>query len=182
MIFEFLQQLGLMQYPLLLCSVVAVAICLERLVFMIRSYASKEVAYGKLSDCLSQYKYQPKAIRDEVVSMAVKELQMSYDCGIKSLRFIATISPLIGLLGTILGLISAFKVIAAQTSPISPNVIASGLWEAMLTTAAGLMIALPALLMAHLLTQFSNKQLGSFCVRLNQLSLVFEVEKKAGVE
>jgi biopolymer transport protein ExbB len=76
-----------------------------------------------------------------------------------------------------LGIISAFKTIATQTSPISPNMIAGGLWEAMLTTAAGLMIALPCLVLAHLFRHFSEKQLGDFCLRLNKLSIAMEMKK-----
>jgi biopolymer transport protein ExbB len=84
---------------------------------------------------------------------------------------------MLGLLGTILGIIVAFKVIAAHTGPVSPNMIADGLWEAMLTTAAGLFIALPCLLVAHIFRSLGEKQLGDFCLRLNKLSMSFEMEK-----
>lgn len=57
---------------------------------------------------------------------------------------IATIAPLVGLLGTILGMIQAFNGIAFQTAVVKPILIAGGVSKAMVTTAGGLLIAIPA--------------------------------------
>lgn len=176
---EWFHQLGLMGWPLVLCSVLALAICFERVVFAIKSKIKHESLYTQMSEYLLEHKAQPKPIRDEMVALALNNIQRPYYSGLKLLRIIATISPMLGLLGTILGIIAAFKVIAAQSGPVSPNMIADGLWEAMLTTAAGLLIALPTLLIAHLFRHISEQQLGQFCVRLNTLSLSFELEKKS---
>ena len=77
-----------------------------------------------------------------MVNVMLSELQKPYYSGIQELRIIGAISPVLGLLGTIFGIISAFQIISLQAGPISPSMIAQGLWEAMLTTAAGLCIAL----------------------------------------
>ncbi|MFT6386598.1 MAG: biopolymer transport protein ExbB [Rickettsiales bacterium] len=175
--FQRFDQLGLMGFPLAFCSIAALAICLERLVFVIKNHRQKKKVFDSLSAYVLKYQNSPKQLRDEMVAIAINELTPTYYGNIKFLRIIATISPLIGLLGTILGIISAFKTIATQTSPISPNMIAGGLWEAMLTTAAGLMIALPCLVLAHLFRHFSEKQLGDFCLRLNKLSIAMEMKK-----
>jgi len=58
---------------------------------------------------------------------------------------IASISPLIGLLGTVLGMIRAFNAIAFQSAVVKPILIAGGVSQAMVTTAAGLIIAIPAM-------------------------------------
>ncbi len=171
--------LGLMGWPLVLCSIIAIAVCCERAVFTIKSYITKKSCYQKLAEHLQQHKAQPKAVRDEIVGVMLAELQHSYYSGVKLLRIIGTVSPILGLLGTILGIIAAFKVIAAHTGPVSPNLIADGLWEAMLTTAVGLLIALPTLLLAHLFRHLGEKQLNDFCLQLNKLSLSFELEKHA---
>ena len=178
---DWFHQLGLMGWPLATCSVVALALCFERTVFSIKNRRLKEESYAKLSDYLTEHKSQPKPVRDEMVGIMLNELQRPYYNGIKGLRIIGTISPMLGLLGTILGIIAAFKVIAGQPGPVSPNMIAEGLWEAMLTTAAGLLIALPALLMAHLFRHLSERQLGDFCLRLNKLSMSFELEKNQNI-
>jgi biopolymer transport protein ExbB len=59
---------------------------------------------------------------------------------------IAAISPMVGLLGTVLGMIQAFNVIAFQTGAVKPILLASGISKAMVTTAAGLIIAIPAMI------------------------------------
>ena len=59
---------------------------------------------------------------------------------------IAVIAPLLGLLGTILGMIQAFNVIAFQTAVVKPILMAAGVSKAMVTTAFGLIVAIPAML------------------------------------
>ena len=70
------------------------------------------------------------------------------------LEVIASISPLLGLFGTVLGMIKAFLYLEKAGSQIDPALLAGGIWEALLTTAFGLAIAIPALAAYHL---FENK-------------------------
>ena len=70
------------------------------------------------------------------------------------LEVIASISPLLGLFGTVLGMIKAFLNLEKAGSQIDPALLAGGIWEALLTTAFGLAIAIPALTAYHL---FENK-------------------------
>ena len=66
-----------------------------------------------------------------------------------ALGTIATVSPLLGLLGTITGMITTFQAVdmtLQATGQVSPGALASGIWEALVTTAAGLAIAIPAYL------------------------------------
>lgn len=173
---EWFSQLGMMAWPLAACSFIALAIGLERLVFTLRTVLTAKSQYRTLAQHLINNRRQPKLIRDELSGLMLGEIRKPYFSGIKSLRMIGTISPILGLLGTILGIIAAFQVIAVQTGPVSPSMIADGLWEAMLTTAVGLVIALPALIMAHFFSAFSENQLSKYCLGLNRLSLSFEVE------
>ncbi len=168
-------RLGPMAWPLLVCSVITLAFCLERGVFFIFMPWRIKGEYDGLCTQLEAYKYQPKLLRDEAMSLLLLQLRRRYFNGLKSLRIIGALSPMIGLLGTILGIISAFNVIALHPGPVSPSIIADGLGEAMLTTAAGLLIALPALLMAHVFQALGDQQLESIRLRLNRLSLAFAV-------
>ena len=70
------------------------------------------------------------------------------------LEVIASISPLLGLFGTVLGMIKAFLNLEKAGSQIDTALLAGGIWEALLTTAFGLAIAIPALAAYHL---FENK-------------------------
>ncbi|MCD4779186.1 MAG: MotA/TolQ/ExbB proton channel family protein [Candidatus Omnitrophica bacterium] len=65
---------------------------------------------------------------------------------ISYLSDIASVAPLIGLLGTVLGMIQAFNVIAFQTAVVKPILLAGGVSKAMVTTAGGLMVAIPVML------------------------------------
>jgi biopolymer transport protein ExbB len=169
--------LGPTGWPLAFCAVLALAICFERIVFIVTSRVEFKKQYENLSQYLVAHQSLPKAIRDEMVGVLINELQPAYYRGLKLLRLISTVSPLLGLLGTILGIIVAFKTIALQTGPVSPSLIADGLWEAMLTTAVGLMIALPCLLFAHVFSASSEKKLSLLCLLLNKLSIRLEIEK-----
>ncbi|MEE4188108.1 MAG: MotA/TolQ/ExbB proton channel family protein [Roseobacter sp.] len=64
--------------------------------------------------------------------------------GLRALELIATIAPLLGLLGTVLGMIDAFQALQEAGNRADPAALAGGIWEALLTTAAGMSVAIPA--------------------------------------
>lgn len=72
---------------------------------------------------------------------------------IRLLELIAMVAPLLGLLGTVLGMISAFQSLAAAEGAANASLLAGGIWVALLTTAAGLMVAIPAAVAAGLLAE-----------------------------
>jgi len=82
-----------------------------------------------------------------VGSLKVRELES----WLRGLSTIAHLSPLLGLLGTVLGMITAFMTLETSESVVSPALLAGGIWEALLTTAFGLTIAIPALAAYHYL-------------------------------
>ncbi len=65
--------------------------------------------------------------------------------GLRVLEIIGNLSPLLGLLGTVMGMIAAFAALEAAGAKIQPGLLAGGIWEALLTTAFGLTVAIPAL-------------------------------------
>jgi biopolymer transport protein ExbB len=64
--------------------------------------------------------------------------------GLRALELVMTIAPLIGLLGTVLGMIDAFQALQDSGNRANPADLAGGIWEALLTTAAGMAVAIPA--------------------------------------
>ena len=64
---------------------------------------------------------------------------------LRPLEVIANLSPLLGLLGTVIGMIKAFSILETAGSKVDPAILAGGIWEALLTTAFGLIVAIPAL-------------------------------------
>jgi biopolymer transport protein ExbB len=81
--------------------------------------------------------------RDEVLRVARRELNAARS-GLRALELISTIAPLLGLLGTVLGMITAFQALQTTGAQADPTILAGGIWEALLTTAAGMAVAIPA--------------------------------------
>ncbi len=81
--------------------------------------------------------------REEMARLARGELQQ-LRTGLRALELVATIAPLIGLFGTVLGMIGAFQALQAAGAQADPGVLAGGVWQALLTTAAGMAVAIPA--------------------------------------
>lgn len=81
--------------------------------------------------------------REETARVAKLHLG-SAATGLGALELIATIAPLLGLLGTVLGMIAAFQALQAAGARADPALLAGGIWEALLTTAAGMAVAIPA--------------------------------------
>jgi biopolymer transport protein ExbB len=91
------------------------------------------------------------AMRFAVQEAALAELPV-LERRISALAAIAQIAPLFGLLGTLLGMIKTFWLFNQGGNYATPTVLAGGMWEAMLTAAAGLVVAIPAHLGRHFLT------------------------------
>lgn len=71
---------------------------------------------------------------------------------LRLLDLISMIAPLLGLLGTVLGMIKSFQDLSAAQGSANASVLAGGIWEALITTAGGLLVAIPAAVAANLLT------------------------------
>ncbi len=84
-----------------------------------------------------------QTIREEVTRVASVQLD-NLRSGLRMLALIAYISPLIGLLGTVLGMIDAFQALEAAGNRVDPSILSGGISVALLTTAAGLIVAIPA--------------------------------------
>ncbi|MDD5557038.1 MAG: MotA/TolQ/ExbB proton channel family protein [bacterium] len=79
--------------------------------------------------------------------------------GIRALGIIAHTAPLLGLMGTIMGMIQAFMRIQELGGRVNASVLAGGIWEALLTTAFGLIIAIPSLIAFHWLESLQARHL-----------------------
>lgn len=84
----------------------------------------------------------PRA-REETTRIARAELARA-GSGLRMLDLVVTIAPLLGLLGTVLGMIDAFQTLQTKGARADAAALAGGIWEALLTTAAGMSVAIPA--------------------------------------
>ena len=92
---------------------------------------------------ISNQNYTNAMVREECVRLANKNLNEARR-GLRIIDLIITIAPLVGLLGTVLGMIEAFQALQDSGAQADPSALAGGIWEALLTTAAGMGIAIPA--------------------------------------
>ncbi len=90
-----------------------------------------------------------EAVEAEIRAVATREM-MRLSRSDRLLELIGLIAPLLGLLGTILGMISAFQALQMAGSRADPALLAGGIWEALLTTALGLIVAIPAIVTFNL--------------------------------
>lgn len=172
--FDFLAKGGLLVIPILLCSVVALAIFVERVIRFSKiksrgaGLAEKAVQLlkeGKEIDaremCLKsnapmgrvlvqaiEVMDQDRDTLETVISNSTDEEVRDLSSYVQALATMGNIAPLLGLLGTVIGMIKAFMVIQQMGGKVNAAVLAGGIWEAMLTTALGLAVALPTMV-AH---------------------------------
>jgi biopolymer transport protein ExbB len=165
---------GIMMVPILLCSVLMIGFAVERFIMMradkivpqkfvmeVRSLVSKG-EFDKAMDLCLKHKNPASAvfvealklnkrpsmsnelIRNTVQDLGARELD-GVALRIRPLLIIGNITPLLGLLGTVLGMIKAFNVVASEAGLGRADLLAAGISEALITTAAGLLIAIPSL-------------------------------------
>lgn len=171
---EFLSKGGILVAPILFCSVLALAIFAERFIRFVllrkrgRSVAervalsvqdgdrdgAKQTAQrsqspmGRILAQGLEVMDQDRETLETVLVHAIDEEVGNLSRYLQALATIANIAPLLGLLGTVIGMIKAFMVIQEMGGKVNAAVLAGGIWEAMLTTALGLAVALPTMV-AH---------------------------------
>jgi len=104
-----------------------------------RSAADKAV----MTTChLLEARAEKAEIEERVGVQAASDLH-HFAKGVRALEAIAQVAPLIGLFGTVLGMIEAFQALQSAGSSVDPSALAGGIWVALMTTAAGLAVAMP---------------------------------------
>lgn len=93
----------------------------------------------------------PRAVLDDDLEWRGNAEIADMSSSLRALELIAMVSPLLGLLGTVLGMIQAFQELALAEGAANAALLAAGIWQALLTTAAGLIVAIPAAVAAGLL-------------------------------
>jgi biopolymer transport protein ExbB len=168
---EIFQSGGWLMVPILLCSIVAAAICVERMWSLQRSRIVPKNLLAQIWSAMKTSDLDSQKLRElransplgqilaagianarrsrELMKEAMEEAasQVSHDLQryLTTLGIIASISPLLGLLGTVVGMIQVFTALMLEGAG-NANVLAGGISQALITTAAGLSVAIPALM------------------------------------
>jgi biopolymer transport protein ExbB len=170
----FLLKGGVLVIPILFCSVIALAIFLERLIRFARlrrrghglahqvaglvkqgdDKQARELVnmsdspMGRVLEQALEVKDKKQETLEAIIVHATEEQLRGLSRYLQALATIGNIAPLLGLLGTVVGMIKAFMIIQEMGGKVNAAVLAGGIWEAMLTTALGLAVALPTII-AH---------------------------------
>jgi biopolymer transport protein ExbB len=180
---ELFERGGPVMWPLLACSILATALFAERVLVYIKLRVAYEPLLsdlklrvdGRLLDdwvVVHESSVKPlhrvvlsylrtrrsdKAFRDQVVGREASQQMARYDRRLNWLGILTHATPLLGLLGTVAGLVDAFHEIEVRGGQVQPGDLAAGIWSALLTTVCGLSIALPCLAAYHLLQSVAGK-------------------------
>lgn len=169
---EWIVKGGPMMIPILLCSVIAFAVMIERLMYIRKIRINTRKFMGEISYSLKRNRADeaiemcdkspgplPKVLRAGIlkydrtrqeVKEAIEDAALheipKLEKNIGLLATIGQISPLLGFLGTAIGLAEIFQKIqakAAALNPVTPADISGGLWQALITMIGGLLVAIP---------------------------------------
>jgi len=113
----------------------------------IASLASRRSLRAMLASAAMQARLKPEfdqAAAEAETARVARALLLRARAGLRGLELASTIGPLLGLLGTVTGMIAAFQALQEAGSRADPAALAGGIWEALLTTAAGMAVAIPA--------------------------------------
>lgn len=192
---ELLKEGGWAMYPIYLCSLVGAAIFVRKMLefrsarlsdvtwvdtfldnvsngnFAAARSACSEVRHPAarvVTAVIDALERRPDRAEAEAVRCGGVELQ-AMERHLGALSFIAQVAPLLGLLGTVLGMVDLFLGLqGAGGSSVDASMLSSGIWKALLTTAAGLLVAVPALAAHAYLTSVTDRlrlQMGDFAQR-----------------
>lgn len=186
---EMVQAGGWLMVPILLCSVVAAAICVERFWTLQGSRVAPRTLLAEVWALVKNNQLDPQKFREirnanplgrifaaglsnskrgrEIMKESMEEaadaVMHELERYLTALGTIAAISPLLGLLGTVVGMIKVFTVLMLEGTG-NANMLAGGISNALITTAAGLCVAIPAL-MFH---RFFLRRVDDLVVTLEQ--------------
>jgi biopolymer transport protein ExbB len=195
------KQGGWVMYPLLLFSVISFAVILERALFYLLSRSRSVLAVEELAaihkECgdwktaagrfgekqkrvyffplvsvyFDAFEESPHLFEEHLFAQA-KEIIMINERRLPILASIASIAPLLGLFGTVLGMIEVFQRLAALGGRADVALLSGGIWVALLTTAFGLLVAIPSLLAHHYFLRLVNGRSDHMELLLARLNIL----------
>lgn len=106
--------------------------------------------------CVLNRHMSSKSRESEITRIGSAEI-VKLESHMRGLEMTATTAPLLGLLGTVMGMVTAFSKLASAGSRVDPSTLADGIWEALVATAAGLLVAIPAVAAYYIIDGFIEK-------------------------
>lgn len=170
---DFFLKGGVLMWPILLCSIVALALTLAkgfqfRGVLQRLSASVEEVLDARPKEMAPIIDCIQKGLGEKQVSFIGSRQIRELEKGLGVLSLVSTVAPLLGFTGTVLGMIQAFMVIADQSGArVDPSMVAGGIYEALITTAGGLLVAIPT----HVALHFLDGRLDEIATRMKGFAM-----------
>ncbi|WP_318269759.1 MotA/TolQ/ExbB proton channel family protein [Salinisphaera orenii] len=124
------------------------------------------------------------AVREELLQFGGDMLEQLRSF-MRPLEVIAAIAPLLGLFGTVLGMIEAFQQLQAAGSQVDPSVLSGGIWKALLTTAVGLAVAMPVTVAVNWFERAIDRvshHMDSVATRIFTVDLTSQADQSADID
>jgi len=182
---------GVIMWPILLLSIIGLAIIIDKYLIIrrartnvpnfmirIRGYLKKKDISGANQLCLEEktpianivrkglrkYEYGHERVKEAIENAGRQEIS-KLEKGLPLLATIAGVAPMLGFLGTVTGMVSAFMILQELQGAATPSDLAGGIWEALITTVFGLIVGIIALV-------FYNDILGAINKLVAQMEAV----------
>ncbi len=190
-IFMIFEKGGVIMYPILLCSIISIAVLFER-IFSLRAskifsnpdlilhlaqngswdeiakeVKKKDDLFSRILDLVLEDNTGEDPVK--ITEMYAKKVSAEIYRWISVPGVMATVSPLLGLLGTVLGMIKIFTRFTEAGG--NPMILAGGIWEALITTAAGLTVAIPSLVIYRYLNYKADESVADLEFLLEKVLL-----------
>ncbi|MDY0083955.1 MAG: MotA/TolQ/ExbB proton channel family protein [Ignavibacteriaceae bacterium] len=199
---------GLIMWPILISSIIGLAVSIDRFMMLrkakinvpafmvrIRGFIKKKDISGAISYCieekspvanivrkgLNKYRYGHDRVKEAIENAGSQEIS-KLEKGLSVLASVAGIAPLLGFLGTVTGMIQAFMTIEELAGAANPSDLAGGIWEALITTAFGLIIGIPALALYNYFLGAVKKLVGEMETVANDVIDVIQDEGRSDSE
>ena len=129
-----------------------------------------------------EHRDYPETVQKDVIKDAANQEIPRLERNLASLGTITHIAPLLGLLGTVTGIMKAFDVLGRLGSVSDPSVLASGISEALITTVGGILVAVPAVIFYNYLVNKVNLILIKMENQVNELVLMINANKEETIK
>ncbi len=196
--FDILMKGGVILWVIILLSFIGAAIIIERLLYFKKTRVDEDKLFNRIKATVEkkhfdeainicestvspftslmktgiEHRNYPKHIQKEVLQEAANQEIPQLERYLSFLGTIAHISPLLGLLGTVTGNIKAFGVLGSFGAVSDPSILAKGISEALITTAAGIIVSIPAVIFYNYLVDKVGKILIKMESQVNDMIIL----------
>lgn len=198
---DLLNKGGWVMYPIFFCSIGALAVALERLIYYlwtkenyktflrevkkhisakdikgaIQFSRAKHTALSRITVVYLRNIKRNQLVFEDILHRTGSQELKRLEQRLPLLAAIGHLTPLMGLLGTVLGMITCFQNIQSMGGQADVNALAGGIWVALLTTAFGLIVAIPVMAIYHFFENLVNNRSDEMQYLISELNQSFKI-------